>query len=148
MDVVLGKNVTLRTLLVKPAYAFILWTYNNGADQVHVATLSETGLNVNAVYEGRVSVDPDTGSLFLKAAKSEDSGDFGISIISVNGDTITAEIKLRVLGESFRSVPGPKPGALVYLSPLKHRAFHGATVGALLLFSYLSFFFGFFFTHL
>ncbi|TWW65893.1 Carcinoembryonic antigen-related cell adhesion molecule 1 [Takifugu flavidus] len=97
VDVVLGKNVTLRTLLVKPEYMFIVWTYNDGADQVHVVTLSETGLKVNAPYEGRVSVDPDTGSLFLAAAKGKDSGDYGISIISKDGGTKTAEIKLRVL---------------------------------------------------
>lgn len=136
MDVVLGKNVTLRTLLVKPEYVFIVWTYNNGTDQVHVVTLSETGLKVNAPYKDRVSVDPDTGSLVLAAAKGEDSGDYGISIISKDGGTKTGEIKLRVLGESFRSVPGPRLGALVYLSPLKHRAFHRATVSALLLFSF------------
>ncbi|TNM92647.1 hypothetical protein fugu_018049 [Takifugu bimaculatus] len=64
LDVVLGKNV-------------------------HVVTLSETGLKVNAPYEGRVSVDPDTGSLFLEAAKGKDSGDYGISIISKDGGTKT-----------------------------------------------------------
>lgn len=136
MDVVLGRNVTLRTLLVKPDYMFIVWTYSNGDDQQHVATQSESGLKVNALYEGRVSVDPDTGSLFLKAAKSDDSGDFGISVISKDGETKTAEIKLRVLGESFRSVPGPRPGAPLLLSPLQHRAFHCAKVSASVLFSY------------
>lgn len=135
MDVVLGKNVTLRTLLVKPVFAFIVWNYNNGVEQVHVATQTPSGLNVNPAYEGRVSIDSDTGSLFLKAALSGDSGDFNINIISTDGATKTAEIKLRVLGESFRSVPGPRLGALAYPSPLKQRAFHCATVSALLLFS-------------
>lgn len=141
MDVILGRNVTLQTLLVKPNYAFIVWNYNNGDEQRHVATQTESGLKVNSLYEGRVSIDPDTGSLFLKAAKSEDSGDFSINVISDDGATKTAEIKLRVLGESFRSVPGPRLGAPVYPPPLKQRAFHCATVSALLLFSYLFFFF-------
>lgn len=141
MDVVLGKNVTLRTLLVKPNYAFIVWNYNDGDEQVHVATRTASGLNVNAPYQGRVSIDPETGSLFLKAAMGEDSGDYSINVISVDGGTKTAEIKLRVLGESFRSAPGPGLGAQVSLPPLKQRAFHCATVSALLLFSYLFFFF-------
>lgn len=104
MDVVLGRNVTLRTLLVKPTYTFIVWTYNDGADQVHVATLSGSGLKVNLPYEGRVSIDRDTGSLSLDAAKTEDSGDYGISVITDDGTTKTAEIKLRVLRECFGSL--------------------------------------------
>lgn len=140
MDVVLGRNVTLRTLRVKPSYMFIVWTYNNGEDQVHVATLSDSGLKVSTLYEGRVSIEPNTGSLFLGEAKSEDSGDFGISVISKDGETKTAEIKLRVLGECFRSAPGPRLGAPFCRSPLKHGGFHGATVRALLLLFFFFFY--------
>lgn len=117
MDVVLGRNVTLRTLLDKPTYTFVVWTYNDGVEQVHVATLSGSGLKVNERYEGRVSVDRNTGSLFLGEAKTEDSGDFGISVISADGTTETAEIKLRVLRECFGSAPGPRLGAPGFRHP-------------------------------
>lgn len=123
MDVVLNRNVTLRTLLDKPMYTFIVWTHNDGAEQVHVATLSGSGLKVNTPYQGRVSIDRDTGSLFLSATKAEDSGDFGISVISDDGTTRTAEIKLRVLGECFGSGPGPRLATPGFRSPLKHRPF-------------------------
>lgn len=100
----MGKNVTLKTLVDKPVYAFIIWNFNDGSEQIHVATMSPTGLKVNTPYEGRVSIDKNNGNLFLGALKSDDSGDYSISIISSDGTTKTSEIKLRVLGEFFPSV--------------------------------------------
>lgn len=116
MDVVLGRNVTLGTLLDKPAYEFIVWNFNNGQHQVNVATRSKSGLTVNQQYQGRVSVDETTGSLFLKETKSADSGDYSITVLTGAG-TLTADIRLRVLGESFRWVPGPRLGDLAPLPP-------------------------------
>ncbi|CAF93841.1 unnamed protein product, partial [Tetraodon nigroviridis] len=97
VDVLLGGNATLTTLLDKPEYQFIIWNFNNGDEQVHVATLTRSNLKVNAPYRDRVAIDGATGNLFLKETKSADSGDYSITVLTVNGDTTTAEIKLRVL---------------------------------------------------
>lgn len=100
----MGKNVTLETVVDKPVYAFIIWNFSDGREQIHVATVSEAGLKVNTPFEGRVSIDKSNGNLFLSALKSDDSGDYSINIISTDGSTQTSEIKLRVLGEfSFLS---------------------------------------------
>lgn len=99
VDAVLGRNVTLKTL-VKPVYTFIVWNFNDGTEQVHIATRTATGLNTNdMLYKDRVSVDPVTGSLTLTALRANESGDYSITIITQDGSTTTAEIKLRVLGE-------------------------------------------------
>lgn len=105
MDVVLGKNATLRTLLDKPVYNYIVWTFNNGDGQVNLATLTGSNLNVeNSQFTGRVSIDEASGSLLLTDTTSADSGDYGILILGVPGGTLTDDIALRVLGESFRWV--------------------------------------------
>lgn len=118
MDVVLGKNATLPTLLVKPSYEFIVWNYNDDGERAgNVATLTVSGLKVQEKYQNRVSIDPDTGSLFLKTTTSADSGDYSITVLTQNGDTKTAEIKLRVLGECLRWLPGPRLGPLAHLPP-------------------------------
>lgn len=112
MDVVLGANVTLTTLLDNPVYDYIVWNFNNGNAQVNVATQGKDKLTVNKKYQGRVSVDRATGNLILVGTTSADSGDYGITVLMADGVTQTAEIKLRVLGESFRWVPGPRVGDL------------------------------------
>lgn len=107
----MGKSVTITTLLDKPQYVFIIWNYSDGTDQIHVATVSPTTLKVNAPYEGRVSLNATNGYLTLNSVKTEDSGDYSINVISADGDTKTAEIKLRVLGES------PPPSVIPVLLP-------------------------------
>eukprot|EP00064_Thunnus_orientalis_P023166 superscaffoldBa00008498_g23397 len=97
LDAVLGKNVTIATLLDKPVYAFIIWNFNDGKEQTNIATAGPEGLKVNAPYEGRVSINRTNGNLFLSSLKSEDNGDYSISILTTDGSTKTAEIKLRVL---------------------------------------------------
>lgn len=97
VDAVLGRNVTLKTLLVKPVYTFIVWNFNDGTEQVNIGTQTATGLNANDAYKDRVSVDPVTGSLTLTAVRADESGDYSITVITVDGTTRTAEIKLRVL---------------------------------------------------
>lgn len=97
MDAILGRNVTLTTLLDKPEFLFIIWNFNDGKEQVNVATLSTSGLTVNPQYEGRASVDANNGNLFLQAVRSDDSGDYSITVLT--DTTRTGDIKLRVLGE-------------------------------------------------
>ncbi|XP_034561521.1 carcinoembryonic antigen-related cell adhesion molecule 5-like isoform X2 [Notolabrus celidotus] len=98
VDVVLGKNVTLKTLLVKPTYAFLLWSFNDGTDAVNVATVSPAGTKVSeAKYQGRVMVNSTNGFLTLGSVKSEDSGDYALNMITSDGTTQTGNIELRVL---------------------------------------------------
>ncbi|CAJ1082894.1 carcinoembryonic antigen-related cell adhesion molecule 5-like isoform X2 [Xyrichtys novacula] len=97
LDVVLGKNLTVPTLLKNPTYSFIVWNFNNGGHQIHVITIGSEGLSVNTPYEGRVAIDPTNGFLTLTAVKSEDSGDYSINVISSSGATKTEEIAVRVL---------------------------------------------------
>lgn len=93
--------MTFTTLVDKPSYAFIIWNFNHEGESVHVATVSPSaGLKVNAPYEGRVSINATNGYLTMTSLKSDDSGDYGISIVSPDGVTQTAEIQLRVLGKS------------------------------------------------
>lgn len=105
MEAVVGRNVTLKTLLDKPVYTFIVWNFNDGTEQNNIATQTKTGLKEKEGYEGRVSIDPMTGSLTLVGLKPDDSGDYSITIITEDGTTRTAETKLQVLGESVRSSP-------------------------------------------
>ncbi|XP_051925818.1 carcinoembryonic antigen-related cell adhesion molecule 20 [Hippocampus zosterae] len=97
VDASVGKNVTLRTLLVAPEYTFIIWNFNDGREQSHVATVGPAGLKVNTPYLGRVSVDARSGALHLSSLTTADNGDFSVSVVSSDGGTETAEIRLRVL---------------------------------------------------
>ncbi|XP_022613154.1 carcinoembryonic antigen-related cell adhesion molecule 2-like [Seriola dumerili] len=97
VDAVVGRNVTLKTLLDKPQYVFITWNYNDGSEQINVATLGPKGTKVGEPYEGRASINATTGDLTMTSLKSEDSGDYSISILSDDSTTRTAEIQLRVL---------------------------------------------------
>ncbi|XP_071355421.1 cell adhesion molecule CEACAM5-like [Trachinotus anak] len=97
VDAVVGKNVTLKTLLDKAQYAYITWNYNDGTEQINVATLGPKGTKVNEPYSGRASINATTGGLTLTALQAEDSGDYSISILSDDSSTRTAEIRLRVL---------------------------------------------------
>ncbi|XP_049607757.1 carcinoembryonic antigen-related cell adhesion molecule 5 [Syngnathus scovelli] len=96
VDAVVGKNVTLGTLLESPKYSFIIWNFNDGRHQIHVATLGAQGLKVNVPFQGRASVDAKSGALLLSALTTADSGNFSVIILSEEGDTETAEIQLRV----------------------------------------------------
>lgn len=98
MNSIMGRNVTLETLLDKPVYLFIVWNFNDGTEK-NIATQTQSGLKVKEAYEGRVSIDSVTGSLTLMGLKPEDDGDYSITIIAADGTTRTAEIALRVLGE-------------------------------------------------
>ncbi|KAM9838653.1 cell adhesion molecule CEACAM20-like [Aulostomus maculatus] len=97
VDANVGKTVTLKTLLDKPNYEFIIWNFNDGHEQINVATLTQRGLRVSDPYEGRVAVSNTSGSLTLTTLRPEDSGGYSITMLTVEGDTRTAEIELRVL---------------------------------------------------
>ncbi|XP_077446519.1 cell adhesion molecule CEACAM5-like [Stigmatopora argus] len=97
VDAEAGKNVTLRTLLTKPDYVFLIWNFHNGEEQIHVITLGPQGQKVNDPYRGRVGVDPVSGTLTLSAITADDSGDFRINVIKNNSETETGETQLRVL---------------------------------------------------
>ncbi|XP_062266073.1 carcinoembryonic antigen-related cell adhesion molecule 20 [Platichthys flesus] len=96
LDAVLSRDVVLETLLNKPDYNVIIWNFNDGSVQ-SVATLTAKGLVVNKPYEGRVAINATNGFLTLKSLKSSDSGDYSISVVYNDGNTVAAEIQLRVL---------------------------------------------------
>ncbi|CAN9503578.1 unnamed protein product [Ophioblennius macclurei] len=98
VDAVLGKNVTLKTLLKEPVYSFIIWNYSDGTESVHVATAVPVGDGkVNEPYLGRVVLDKTKGDLTLIGLRSTDTGDYSINVVDAAGTTQTGEIKLRVL---------------------------------------------------
>ncbi|XP_059205786.1 carcinoembryonic antigen-related cell adhesion molecule 1-like [Centropristis striata] len=97
VDASLGKDVTLKTMFDKAEYIIILWNYSDGTDQVNVATVSAGGVKVAAPYEGRVTVNTTNGYLTITGLKSEDSGDYSISLVTPESITKTGETKLRVL---------------------------------------------------
>lgn len=99
MDGIVNRNVTLKTLLDKPVYSFIVWNFNKGGDQNNIATQTKSSLKVKEGYEGRAFIDNVTGSLSLIDLKPDDSGDYSITILTDDGTTRTSETKLRVLGE-------------------------------------------------
>lgn len=66
-----------------------------------IATQSAQGLKVADNYTGRVEVNTN-GFLTLKGLKSEDSGDYSLNLVTLDGTSSSAEIKLNVLGESFQ----------------------------------------------
>ncbi|XP_027142438.1 carcinoembryonic antigen-related cell adhesion molecule 5 [Larimichthys crocea] len=96
VSAILGKNVTLKTLLTNPTYDYIIWNFSDGTDQTAVVTLRPGSVKVSETYEGRVSADPKNGFLTLTGLRSTDSGDYSMSIISPD-ITKTAEIRLQVL---------------------------------------------------
>lgn len=105
MDAVLDRNVTLKTLLVDPVYTFLVWNFNDGSTQVHIATQTKTDLNVNDdVYKDRVTIDKVSGALTMTGMRTADSGDYSITVIKADGSTSTDEINLRVLSESDQPV--------------------------------------------
>ncbi|KAF3834423.1 hypothetical protein F7725_025627 [Dissostichus mawsoni] len=97
VDAVLGKSVTLKTLVDIPDYIAISWIHNDGSETTNVATaLADGSFNVNDLYKGRVTMNNTNGYLHLEGLLASDNGDYSISIIA-KGGTKTGEIHLRVL---------------------------------------------------
>lgn len=97
VDAKLGTSVTLKTLIDNPDFTVLIWNFNDGTEQINVATQTTTALNVNDRFKGRVSLNKTNGYLTLGALKTEDSGHYSISAVTSNGITQTGEIELRVL---------------------------------------------------
>ncbi|XP_038580043.1 carcinoembryonic antigen-related cell adhesion molecule 20 isoform X2 [Micropterus salmoides] len=95
VDAIVGRNVTLTTLVDKANYDYITWNFNNGA-QFNVATLSRSGLKVGTRFQGRASINATNGYLTLTSLTAADGGDYSISILSPEG-TQTGDLLLRVL---------------------------------------------------
>ncbi|XP_054461527.1 carcinoembryonic antigen-related cell adhesion molecule 5 [Anoplopoma fimbria] len=96
LEAILGKSVTIKTLVEHPEFDFITWNFSDGTQQINVVTLSKAGLKVADAYKGRATANTTNGHLTITDLKATDSGDFSINIISLAG-TKTAEIKLKVL---------------------------------------------------
>ncbi|XP_034061041.1 carcinoembryonic antigen-related cell adhesion molecule 5-like [Gymnodraco acuticeps] len=119
VEAILGKSVTLKTLVDKPVYFFIIWNHNNGSEQTHVATASHTGVKVNDPYIGRVTVNQTNGYLHLEGLLASDNGDYSIQIVTDDGTTTTGDIHLRVL----------EPVSTVVITPsLTEATEHNSTV--------------------
>ncbi|KAK1879851.1 Carcinoembryonic antigen-related cell adhesion molecule 20 [Dissostichus eleginoides] len=97
VDAVLGKSVTLKTLVDIPEYVAISWIHNDGTEATNVATaLGDGSFNVNDPYKGRVTMNITNGNLHLEGLLASDNGDYTITIIA-QGGTTTGDIHLRVL---------------------------------------------------
>nr|XP_057902815.1 carcinoembryonic antigen-related cell adhesion molecule 5 [Doryrhamphus excisus] len=136
VDAIVGRNVTLGTLLDRPAYSLIIWNFNNGREQFNVATLSRSALNVNQHYQGRAEVDKQNGSLHLSAITTADSGDYSVTILTEDLQTQTDDIELRVL---------ERVSSVVISSNLQEAVEHNSTLvltcaakGSFLKFSWLN----------
>nr|XP_020496251.1 carcinoembryonic antigen-related cell adhesion molecule 5-like isoform X1 [Labrus bergylta] len=91
VDAVLGKNVTLKPLVYNPSFNAIVWNFEGD----NILTLYPTSMTVSESYKGRVSINRTNGYLTLSSVKSQDSGDYTITILSTT--TETDKITLRVL---------------------------------------------------
>lgn len=101
LDELLGKNVTIKTLVDKPNYSLMIWTFSDDSDETqNIVTATPTEVKVNTPYVGRVSVNTTNGYLSLAGLKATDSGSYSINIVTKDLSTQTGEIRLRVLGES------------------------------------------------
>ncbi|XP_041868450.1 uncharacterized protein LOC121657126 [Melanotaenia boesemani] len=110
VDAVMGGSVTLKALVEKKKNDIIIWNFRDRDEWVNVATLRESGLQVNDQYKGRASIDPSNGFLYLSFLNCDDSGDYGFNFV---GSTVkTGEIKLRVLAAATMYGPTTSyPGA-------------------------------------
>uniref|UniRef100_A0A3P8WT36 Ig-like domain-containing protein n=1 Tax=Cynoglossus semilaevis TaxID=244447 RepID=A0A3P8WT36_CYNSE len=92
VDATLGSDVVLKTLLTNPEYAFMIWSFSDGTDQVNIATQGQTALKVNSRYESRVSVNATDGYLTLRKLTREDNGDYSLTVVSADGTTSTEPV--------------------------------------------------------
>ncbi|KAK7939907.1 hypothetical protein WMY93_003233 [Mugilogobius chulae] len=97
IKVLVGKDLSIQTLLSKPAFTFIIWNFNSNGEQTHVATLGPAGLNVNDPYKSRgVNITTD-GHLTVKALTPADNGQYSINVVDSKGSTKTGEIDVKVI---------------------------------------------------
>lgn len=91
-----GGNVTLKTTITNQNPSVITWTVNGPHG---VATFVSGNLKVAPAYTGRLSLNLTDGSLTLSALKPGDSGDYSVSVITSDAETLLGETKLQVVGE-------------------------------------------------
>ena len=99
VDVVLGGSLTLQILVEKQKDDIIIWNFSDGQEQINIGTLRPSGAFIAEPYQGRASINSSNGYLTLSSLKPDDSGDFSINLVRTT--TQTAEVKVRVLGESL-----------------------------------------------
>uniref|UniRef100_A0AAQ4QSN9 Ig-like domain-containing protein n=2 Tax=Gasterosteus aculeatus aculeatus TaxID=481459 RepID=A0AAQ4QSN9_GASAC len=97
IDAILGGNVTLKTIGGKLDFNFLIWNFNDGSKSINIVTASASGVKVGTAFTGRASLNVTNGYLTIGPLKSEDSGDYAITINPSAGDTVTGEVQLRVL---------------------------------------------------
>lgn len=91
-----GGNVTLKTTTMNQNLNAITITWSfNGPNSV--ATFVGGNLKVPPAYTGRVSLNSTDGSLTLSALKPGDSGDYSITVITNDANTLLGETKLLVV---------------------------------------------------
>ncbi|KAL3984492.1 hypothetical protein ACER0C_016117 [Sarotherodon galilaeus] len=89
-----GGNVTLKTAITNQNPSVITWTVNGPHG---VATFVSGNLKVAPAYTGRLSLNLTDGSLTLSALKPGDSGDYSVSVITSDAETLLGETKLQVV---------------------------------------------------
>ncbi|XP_068603614.1 carcinoembryonic antigen-related cell adhesion molecule 5 [Brachionichthys hirsutus] len=97
VDAVLGRNVTITPLVEKSTHTVIIWNHHDSTDTTNVVTFTNSAIKYNEPYEGRALLDETTGRLTLRALRADDSGEYGVTFVSQQGDTRAGEITLRVL---------------------------------------------------
>lgn len=117
MQVIVGKNLTLKTLLDKPLYNLIMWSFIHDGESNAIATISPTSVSVSEPYQGRVTINKTNGNLFLKEVKPSDNGDYSISVVSPDLKTRTSNIEVAVLGEC-PPTPCPPLCKRFYVGPM------------------------------
>ncbi|KAM4540055.1 uncharacterized protein PAE49_020763 isoform 2-T2 [Odontesthes bonariensis] len=104
LDAVLGQSITLKILIEKKEGDDIIWNFSDGAEQINVATLRQSAVQVADPYTCRASIDVKTGYLTLTSLQSKDSGFYSVTILG-NAGTKTGETELRVLAPAPTSTP-------------------------------------------
>ncbi|KAM8767078.1 cell adhesion molecule CEACAM5 [Acanthopagrus schlegelii] len=97
VDAIVGRNVTIKTLLNNPAFMVMTWSYSDGAELASIVAVAQGSFKVSNAYVGRVWVNVTNGDLTLGPLKTTDSGDYSISVTFSDLSTKAAEIKLQVL---------------------------------------------------
>ncbi|XP_073319630.1 cell adhesion molecule CEACAM5 [Pagrus major] len=97
VDAIVGRNVTLQTLLKNPEFMVMTWSYSDGAELDPIVTVGQGTFKVSEPYQGRVWINQTKGDLTVGPLKPTDSGDYSISVTFSDLSTKAAEIKLRVL---------------------------------------------------
>lgn len=96
LDALVGGVATFQTLLDKPEFMVIAWSFHDSAGMRSISTLTNQLQNVQEEYTGRADIDVN-GTLTLTALTEKDSGDYNINIITAAGDTGVGDIVLRVM---------------------------------------------------